>query len=230
LSQALPEAELTVIYGSTEAEPIATVSMQEVLDSPGKGHLVGRVADAAEVALVELSGRVPILEEDGIEPYRVPDGAFGELVVRGDHVLREYVDDPEATRETKLKTADGGVWHRTGDLAYFDEQGRIWLVGRLADRVRTDQGPLDPFVIEAELDALEGVRRSVLLAHKRAPHGEVLVLPDANADEAETLGKVSARLGELGFDLPVAIVDDVPVDARHNSKIDRRARRELRGR
>jgi acyl-CoA synthetase (AMP-forming)/AMP-acid ligase II len=110
VASAFPDAETLVVYGSTEAEPVAHVRMAEVLDSAGDGLLVGRPVDAADVTLVELPGRI-----DGPLDQRTLEAAHrsvGEVIVRGAHVGREYVGDPDAMATNKICIEDGTVWHR----------------------------------------------------------------------------------------------------------------------
>src|SRR5262245_42565861 len=105
---AFPNARASVVYGATEAEPIATVNMREVLASEGEGFLVGRLVPDVEMVLDRGRGR-----------WR--GRGAGEVLVRGAHVVR-----PES--------ATSG-WHRTGDLARVDVHGRLWLLGRVGDAV-----------------------------------------------------------------------------------------------
>ena len=74
VARVFPQTEAQVIYGSTEAEPIASVDMGEILASeaqaPTLGHLVGQVAHAANVALVDLPEPPPALDERGMDRYR----------------------------------------------------------------------------------------------------------------------------------------------------------------
>lgn len=59
----------------------------------------------------------------------LPDGELGELYIGGDTVFHEYLEDPISTQ--KIKTVyDGMEWVRTGDLAYIDPDGYIFLKGR----------------------------------------------------------------------------------------------------
>ncbi|MBW2528751.1 MAG: AMP-binding protein [Deltaproteobacteria bacterium] len=231
LREVLPDAELLTIYGSTEAEPIASASLDEVSAAEGQGYLVGQPARAATVEVVELSDPPPRLDQRGLAPFAVPQGAPGELVVRGDHVLRGYVDDPRAERRTKLRDPNGAVWHRTGDVARIDSRGRIWLLGRLPDLVSQAGRTLYPFAIEAELDRLPGIARSALVAHRRAPAGEVAIVLRADAAPTEAVQGVRDWLAshELGS-LPIQVLKELPVDARHNSRIDRATLRALRQR
>jgi hypothetical protein len=70
----------------------------------------------------------------------LPRGQVGEIAVRGPVVTHAYHNLPEPTAAAKI--ADGeAVWHRMGDLGYFDEGGRLWFCGRKAERVETAAGP-----------------------------------------------------------------------------------------
>ena len=64
-------------------------------------------------------------------------GQAGEIVVSGPQVQRGYLGDPEGEARNKIK--DGSkVWHRTGDAGYLDAQGRLFLLGRLQQRVERE--------------------------------------------------------------------------------------------
>ncbi len=208
------DAEGLVLYGSTEAEPIASVSIAELLHATAPGVLVGRPASAATVRLISLPHGADTV--GGIDAFVVPRGRVGELVVAGAHVNRGYVDDPAATAANKLFPADGSCWHRTGDLARWDEQGRLWLVGRAADVVRVGDRDLHPFLVEEEVERRPGVERCALVQGEGLP---------------PTLAVQGAIEGIQIAGVRVLAVEQIPVDGRHNSKVDRvLLRRQLRGR
>ncbi len=227
----LPRVRGMVLYGSTEAEPIASVDFDDVLGAVGEGVLVGTPADAAEVALVDLPEPAPVdLGDDSIAPYVVGDRDPGELIVRGKHVNRGYLDDVEATRANKLFEPDGTVWHRTGDVARWDRHGRLWLTGRVKDLVRAGDTVLHPYPLEEALDRLPSVGRACLLQLDAAP--TVVVQPANGTDPnvARDAAREFVRKRELDG-VVVWTVDAIPMDSRHNSKIDRVALRErLNGR
>jgi acyl-CoA synthetase (AMP-forming)/AMP-acid ligase II len=216
----LPERECKVLYGSTEAEPIASASFEEVVDELEEGVLVGKEAEAAEVALVDLPEPPPVLDERGLDPFRVD---HGELLVRGPHVNRGYIDNPEANRLNKLAGPDATVWHRTGDLARRDDQGRLWLTGRLKDRVQHRGQIIHPFPLEEAGDALAGVQRCALI-DAEGPTFVLELLSDAN--KSQVTMDVTRLLAERELSgLPIEFIEAVPLDRRHNSKIDRPALR-----
>jgi olefin beta-lactone synthetase len=227
LIQTFPEARRTIIYGSTEAEPIASTTMETFVSTPGEGYLVGEIAAIATVELVELPVETPNLDEAGLEPFRVGPGEVGEIVVSGPHVLRRYIDDPVATSQTKMTDKDGVVWHRTGDLARFDESGKLWLMGRVGDVVQVGSRTLYPYAVEVEIDSIAGVERAALITHRLAPDGELVV--QVRGDEGDAVMAVKRRLDELDLArIPVAVVQKLPVDSRHNSKVNRKELRRMR--
>ncbi len=224
---AFPGVESKVLYGSTEAEPIASVHFEEVVEAAKQGlegALVGIEAQAAEVALVALPEPPPPLDERGIEPFR---SAAGELIVRGPHVNRGYLDNPEANAQNKLYPPDGTVWHRTGDVARRDDRGRLWLTGRVKDLVRIRGQTVHPFPLEEALDQLRGLRRSALVADSSG-RAHLALEAEAGQDLGELEDTVREVLqgrdiasGDDGSPLPILWVQSMPVDRRHNSKIDR---------
>lgn len=228
VQRAFPDAEALAIYGSTEAEPIASLTMAEVVATPPEGYLVGREAPAATVAIVDLPEAAPTLDAREMAPYEVPLGEVGELVVKGAHVLRHYVDDVAADRETKVPTPSGEVWHRTLDMAKRDAEGRLWLLGRRPDQLEVAGRTVHPFPVEIVIDGLDGVRRSALLGRVGVEGGEIVIEPDGALDDDRLERSVYAVLGRVGLaGLPIVFVAAIPMDARHASKIDRPALRTL---
>jgi len=215
-------ADARVAYGSTEAEPIATVSMHDVADSHGDGYLVGDVASVAHVELVTLPPIAPPLGPGGLVPHRSPDGESGEVVVSGAHVNRRYIGDEEATQRLKMRAEDGTVWHRTGDLATRDARGRLWLTGRTGDVVPHGGGKVLPYVVEADVDEIEGVDRAALVADARGACLALTVRAESAPDAVVARVKAALERRNLG-DVPVRVLGEVAVDARHQSKIDRAA-------
>jgi len=222
-----PGCAAQIVYGSTEAEPIASVSMNDVLAEKHRadelGLLVGLPAHHADVALVKLPAVPPDLGSDGIEPYRVPAGMSGELVVSGPHVNRSYLDNPAANHENKLYAPDGVVWHRTGDVASFDEANRIWLKGRVKDLVHHGTIQIQPLAIEAALDRLDNIQRAALLNPEGSSEAVVVVQSPNREDTSLSIAEVLHRFGLE--DVRVLQVEKIPMDYRHNSKIDRVALR-----
>jgi acyl-CoA synthetase (AMP-forming)/AMP-acid ligase II len=205
--RAFPAAVGHVVYGATEAEPIAAATMDAVERAAGRGFLVGRPAGGTRVALVPPGAPMP---NAGAPPWPPAPDTEGEVVVRGAHVAAGPRGTPDAS------------WHRTGDLARADARGRLWLLGGVATAVPHHGRTLHPFEVEAEALADAAVRAAGLVAHRRAPAGELAVELDPGADAAAVARALRARLDALGLPrLPVRVVAHVPVDPRHASKVRR---------
>lgn len=216
MHQVFPTAHMHVLYGSTEAEPIGSVDYDELVkyDGTQPGYLVGRPASFVEVVIARLDGSVT--QESDLLSRRVSPGESGEICVSGPHVLTAYVDNPQATRENKIPRASGSVWHRTGDTGFFDDAGRLWLTGRVKDIITHAGRWIEPFPIEKCIDEVPGVTRSALLDDEGRC---VLVL---QAQDNVNLDSVVSLLHASGLDaIPIYRIKQMPVDGRHNSKIDR---------
>jgi acyl-CoA synthetase (AMP-forming)/AMP-acid ligase II len=213
------QAKVTAVYGSTEAEPMAEISLAEISKEDfggmeqGKGLLTGRPVPSISLRIIRENWGVPILALDAaaFERLRVADGEAGEIVVSGGHVLPGYVNG-EGDTETKFEVY-GVRWHRTGDLGYLDPEGRLWLLGRCSGKIEDERGTLYPFAVECAAMQIAGVRRAALAdvdgRRVLAVEGERTLSADA------ILSALSwAQLNQVIF------LDRVPVDRRHNAKTD----------
>lgn len=216
-----PRAHCRIVYGSTEAEPIAEIDMADAVaqDQPGRGHLVGHPASVAEVCIVDPA--LPLRDDADVQRARLGSDRTGEILVAGAHVLQRYVDNPAANAETKIPRPDGSVWHRTGDVGRLDAAGRLWLEGRVKDAVVVNGVPRHTLALEKALDRLPGIARSALVSDAGGRPALVLAGPHIARDGVRSVRE------RLGFPaLPLYRIDEMPVDGRHNSKIDRPALRD----
>ncbi|WP_027891041.1 AMP-binding protein [Calidithermus chliarophilus] len=224
LREAAPQARPTLVYGSTEAEPMAHQDWAGVGEAD-LGHMRrggGLVAGlpVPQVRLRVLPDRfgqpLPYACEAELLAGALPPGEPGEIVVSGGHVLEGYVGGV-GDAETKWRDpATGTVWHRTGDAGYFDAQGRLWLLGRCSARA----GDLYPFAVEVAAQFFPGVERAAL-----AGCGERRVLFvewRGTPDEAGLAGALEwAGLHE------VRSVARIPLDSRLATKVDYPKLREM---
>ena len=228
-----PGANVTAVYGATEAEPIATLRHCDLRRNDraamqvGMGLLVG-------TPVPELSVRV-IRDQWGtaLGPYTAAAWAAawlaptqaGEIVVTGAHVLTDALTDGRAdlAATTQIRVGDE-LWHRTGDAGYFDSQGRLWLLGRCAARLdRADPAPAAtaanlryPFGVEVAARSLPAVKQAALVARQGR---RILALELYAPQPAAWLDEVRQRLAWAQLD-EVRVLPRLPVDRRHNAKID----------
>jgi acyl-CoA synthetase (AMP-forming)/AMP-acid ligase II len=230
LARVAPSASIVAVYGSTEAEPIASVDRRDIgvgareAMRTGAGLLAGVPAPGVELRILPDRWGSPqrFSSPADFDRAGLGHGQPGEIVVAGDHVLGGYLDGV-GDDETKIHAGDR-VWHRTGDAGYFDAAGRLWLLGRCAARVQDSDGVVYPFAVECAASDIAGVARSALVRH----HGRRLLVVEPRADgggmrAAPAAGDLRAALMErLAWARlsDVRIVGRVPVDRRHNAKVD----------
>jgi acyl-CoA synthetase (AMP-forming)/AMP-acid ligase II len=222
-----PGTEILVVYGSTEAEPVAHLTAEERLEAvnPDRprtpGFCAGRPTGRVRARVVRIHSGPIELGEGGWQDWELPAGEIGELVVTGEHVCRDYYRNPKAVRENKI--ADGeAVWHRMGDTGSFDRDGRFWIAGRVHSTIRRAGELVHPQLLEqAACGEDPRVRRAAAVGLPDAALGErVAVVVES---EEEGIGEeIAARVAEAGFALDEVLVtaEPLPVDPRHNSKID----------
>jgi long-chain acyl-CoA synthetase len=116
----------------------------------------------------------------------------GEVLTRGPHVTPGYYKRPEATAES---FTDG--WFRTGDLGRLDEDGFLFLQGRLKELIVTDAGVnVYPIDIEQVLDSFDGVRESCVVEFKGRIHAVLLMEEAAKARAAEIVAQANQQLDD----------------------------------
>ena len=212
-------------YGATEALPVSTVSADEIDPGSTRGACVGRPVAGVEVRIIPISdGPIAALGPgDG-----VPTGSAGEIIVRGPVVTREYDGQPEATAAAKIPDpgSPGTFWHRMGDCGFRDDSGRLWFLGRKAERVETRDGPMFTEPCEQVFRAHPRAGRCALVGLGAEP-ALVVETPARRTPDAPAL---AAELRALGLRHPHTAGIRVfyfrprlPVDVRHNAKIHRLA-------
>ena len=151
-------------------------------------------------------------------------GVTGEVLVGAAHVKERY-DGLWLTQQASARDAG---WHRTGDVGHLDADGRLWIEGRLAHVLVTADGVLTPVGLEQRAQARRRAwcprrssasgraarsRWSSCVEPEVFSHGPVVAEPDLAA---------AVRAALAGTDVAaVLVVEQLPTDVRHNSKIDR---------
>lgn len=222
LKRIAPGATVRMVYGSTEAEPIAAIDDHEVSVTAarrmrsGGGLLVGRPVEGCAVRIVENRPGAVLgpFTRHAFDQLELPTGQIGEIVVSGRHVLSSYADAAR-NAETKIGV-DGATWHRTGDAGYFDEAGRLWLVGRCAAAIRDAAGTVYPFQVEYAMSDTAGVRRAALVSRG----GKRVLVLETRGSEFNT-DCVAAANCVLAHQVDrIVATRRIPVDRRHDAKID----------
>lgn len=231
-----PTAEILVLYGSTEVEPIAHIEAKEMLRDEAKrqGVNVGRISEDLEYKFIKIWRKNVELTTQGWQEWEVENGKPGELVVSGAHVCENYYNNIEAFKSTKIKELNGKIWHRTGDIGVLDEQGRLWLVGRVHNTIVRANEYLFPVHAEILLKRLDFVRQAAFLGIEDSRLGEktcaAFSIKDGFSPEnveqyAEVVKSIFSE-NKIPVD-EVRLVSEIPMDPRHHSKVEYYRLREM---
>ncbi|MFC0582297.1 alpha/beta fold hydrolase [Micrococcoides hystricis] len=220
-------------YGMTESLLLADIDAAAIteLNATGTedGVCVGRPVSPVRMVIAPLnpdgSASTKLLE--GPEAA----GVLGEVVISAPHMKAGYDRLWYTDARSRRDTVDGLEWHRTEDIGHLDADGRLWIEGRLQHVVTTADGPVAPGGPEARIDALHAVARSAIVGVGPAgTQAVVAVIEPATGPGLKRLKRgvapteLAAQVRAAAAPIPVAAVlvtDSVPVDIRHQSKINR---------
>ena len=158
--------------------------------------------------------------EDASKTLETPQ--VGELLLRAPQFMAEYLDNPAETSQTLQLHGDGGPWVHTGDLAYMDDEGYIFLVDRKKDMIKTSGYQVWPREIEEVLAAHPAVHEVAVAGVPHPTKGEVakawvVLQPSAAVTSDELRAFCRERLApykvpgsvEFRTDLPKSMVGKV---------------------
>ena len=218
VGKAFPQAVTTIVYGSTEAEPISQISATTLADWPDvpqTGLPVGTVDAAATVAILPIEERAwPPMTEAQWQQHLMPPGAVGEIVVSGNHVVQQYVNNEKAESETKIRVGQT-IWHRTGDAGRLDAHGQLFLYGRCSQVMQLDNKLVYPFLIEYEARQVRGIRQAAFLLVEGNP-----LLAFSTTREYHEQAFAEWVRNRWGRNLLLKRCPSIPLDARHQTKVD----------
>nr|AFZ78520.1 4-coumarate: CoA ligase [Populus tomentosa]APR63560.1 4-coumarate--CoA ligase family protein 3 [Populus tomentosa] len=170
-----PQARLGQGYGMTEAGPVLAMCLafaKEPFDiKPGA---CGTVVRNAEMKIVD--------PETGAS---LPRNQPGEICIRGDQIMKGYLNDPEATS----RTIDKEGWLHTGDIGYIDDDDELFIVDRLKELIKYKGFQVAP----AELEAL-------LIAHPEISDAAVVGMKDEDAGEVPVAFAVKSEKSQATED------------------------------
>jgi fatty-acyl-CoA synthase len=203
--------EVTQVYGLTETAPFITVC------EPRPEHLKLEPAERAVLKArqgVELitSGDLRVVDSEGKDVAE--DGqALGEIVVRGNVVMKGYYNDPEATKKVM-----GDGWFHTGDAAVMHPDGYVEIRDRIKDVIISGGENISSVEVEGVLLRHPAVQEAAIvgLPHEKwgeAPHAFVVLKSGANATEAELIAFARDKLAHFKAPHGVSFVTELPKTA-----------------
>jgi len=233
LSRILPNTEIVICYGASEAEPIAVVHGADIIaeydqETIGRGYLVGEICAPLLVRIVQSTVLDDMLQNPDalieIDHLNLPIDEIGEIVVSGPQVTDKYTN-PLVSMEKKFYDSNGRLWHRTADRGCFDHKNKLWLTGRCGDQVIMNGKEIDPFALEIFIDSLPFIEKSAFVQsrnHKNAILYCRLTQEASLEQHASMIDSLTIHLKKQNITgVLIKIVQKIPVDNRHNSKINR---------
>jgi long-chain acyl-CoA synthetase len=226
-------------FGRTASSPLPT-SLHKAFEEKFKIPLVetmGLTETAAPVLSnpIEQSKRkygsvgtpvgnnVKIIDEDG---NVAPRGTVGEIMVRGDNVMKGYYKAPDIT--AKVLESDGRL--HTGDLGYMDEDGFVFVTGRIKEIMIKGGENISPREIDEVLYKHSMVQDAAAVGIPDEHYGEeimccVVLKPGCTVTEQELRDHCLEYLGEFKTPKVIKVIDDLPKGP--SGKIQRLKLREM---
>ncbi|MBU0993225.1 MAG: long-chain-fatty-acid--CoA ligase [Proteobacteria bacterium] len=190
-------------YGATETAG-GPITIFDYRDHVIEGPLSYRLSSAGKVA---PCSRIKIVDEDD---RVLPVGKWGEICVKGKHIMMGYWKNEEATQ----KALKGG-WYHTGDIGYLDEDGYLFLTDRQTDMIISGGENVYPKETEDVLYQHPAVKECAVVSAPDAKWGEivkaVIVLKtDQTATTEEIIAFCKMRLAGYKCPKSVEFWDDIP--------------------
>lgn len=185
-------------YGMTEAAH--QMASNPLPPWPRKPGSVGPAA-GPQVAIMDEAGQF------------LPPGSTGEVVIRGENVMAGYVNNPEANR-----TAFTGGWFRTGDNGYLDEEGYLFLTGRLKEIINRGGEKISPREVDEVVLEHPAVTQAVTFGVPHRTLGEdvvcaVVLRPGERVEPQEIRRYTLERLAAHKVPTQVLVVSEIPKGA-----------------
>lgn len=187
--------EIHQIYGLTETcGPACVINAENAVAKIGS---TGRAFFHTDVRVVDTEG------------VECPPNEQGEVWVRGPHIMKEYWNRPEATRDTLV---DG--WLRTGDVAIMDEEGFVYIQDRIKDMIISGGENVYPAEVENVMLAHPEISEVAVIGQPSDRWGEsplaVVVRKNDMLTEADVLKFCDGKLARFKLPKGVVFVDEIP--------------------
>lgn len=184
--------ELVEGYGATETSPVIAVNLPGA-NRPGS---VGRALPGVEIKIVDIVTGEPL-----------PVGMEGKILVKGDLVMKGYLNDLE---ETILHIENG--WYETGDMGVLDEDGYLWHRGRLKRFVKIGGEMVSLVRIESVLEKLlpEEIECCAVELPDSKKGAVIAVAVSAEIDQKEIMNRLAERLPAISLPRRFVVLEEMP--------------------
>ena len=199
LQAALPDAQIFIMYGQTEASARLTYLPPEKIREKR-----GSIGVAIPDTVIEVRDKQGLVAKPG---------ETGEICAFGDNIMQGYWNDPEKTAQV-LK--DG--WLYTGDLAHTDSDGYLYIDGRSSDMIKSGANRISPKEIEEVIQELDSVMEVAVVGCPDEMLGEIIkayVVPKNSSDLDKKAIQRHCKKNLAIYKIPKAIdfIDELPKTA-----------------
>jgi len=211
--------DVNIVYGSTEAEPISIINGREIIkDEEKEGVNIGIPIEDIELKIIKIEKSNSIIDftKSDKSNFIVENGKIGEIIVKGKNVNRSYFKDINAILYNKIKDIDGEVYHRTGDTGFIGKNGNLYITGRKDFSIILNNEVLNTFYIQNRLNRIKGVKKSAIIQDKK---GKIYIFIEKEKKSRKKL-IISDIKKIIDFDFSIRFLKRIPLDKRHNTKID----------
>ncbi|MDP7355815.1 MAG: AMP-binding protein [Candidatus Thermoplasmatota archaeon] len=232
-----PRGGFRLVYGATEGFPLCQAHASTIIEThpkteSGMGFCLGEPVEGIMIRILSFEDYNEQFDPSiASEVSGYGPGSIGEISAMGPAVYSSLIGQDEiefgGPKTTAHDSLDGTNWHRTGDLGYLDQHGRVWIVGRKAHRVKSKNGyTLYTKQIEEIFNHSLGIRTALVEGPDN--HWPVILVEKNNApwNEMKKRLKEEAKraCGLLGYDGELTFLQYggvFPVDSGHEAKIER---------
>jgi len=196
------------MYGQSEAAPLTMVRPSDLVEQ--RAQSVGKAIDGLDLRISDGKGGF------------LPQGEIGEVVARGGNLMNGYDKLPK-----EMQPIDEDGWLHTGDLGILDENGYLYLAGRIKDVIIRGGENISPSEIENALNRLDNIREAKVMGAPHPIYGEsveaCVTMTDGGASFDQEAIKNALRGVIARFKVPshIFLYDSFPLNV--NGKLDQRA-------
>ncbi|MDW3205544.1 MAG: acyl--CoA ligase [Alphaproteobacteria bacterium] len=215
-SSSLPPQVMTDLEATFGCPVIESYGMTEAAHQMASSPLPPGARKPGCVGL-PAGPEVRIMDPDG---GFVAQGGEGEIVIRGPNVTAGYENNPKANAESFPPDPDGqgGVWFRTGDQGRLDEDGYLWITGRLKEIINRGGEKIAPREVDEVLMDHPAVAQAVTFAMPHDKLGEevacaIVLKEGAAAADQELKDFAAQRLADFKVPRRILIVEEIPKGA-----------------
>ena len=196
------------MYGQSEAAPLTMVRPSDLVEK--RAQTVGRAIEGVDIRISDGKGGF------------LPRGEIGEVVAKGGNLMNGYHGLPR-----EKQPIDGEGWLHTGDLGCFDEEGYLYLAGRIKDVIIRGGENISPSEIESALNRMENIREAKVMGAPHPIYGEsveaCVTMTDGGKSFDQEALKKALRSVIARYKVPshIFLYDSFPLNV--NGKLDQRA-------